>query len=346
VLVAGVHLTDPQLWIIGLVPMLAATGLWWLLDRGASARRAVSCAVGVAVGAVVVRVVAGAIMRAAGYRELAPDTFSLIHGLGALPSHAHHFFELVIALGNGAVEFSTAGLARGVLSLACAGAIIVAVGLAPALLAWNLARRARVDPALIVHLTFWTVVVAGLTVAMLATNLTDQPSVRYILGLFVAAAAAVPVLLQGSRVARAVALGLTAVLLTGSVVAMADRELASGGPVVAANAAAIERAADATGAHTGLGWYDLASNVTWATHGRVRSRPIIDWVSPICPFQVAVDRGWYVPAPTQRSFVLWHQATPPAQFGSPVQTVVIDPSTWMFVYGGDVRDRLPACAAT
>jgi hypothetical protein len=29
-----------------------------------------------------------------------------------------------------------------------------------------------------------------------------------------------------------------------------------------------------------------------------------------------------------------------------VQTVVIDPSTWMFVYGGDVRDRLPACAAT
>lgn len=332
-LVAGVHLADAQLWVIGIVPLLVAVGAWWAGARDEASRRGLLAAIAVAVGAVVVWLVAGAIMRAAGVRELAPDTTSAIDGPGELWPHVRALFDMVLWLGNGALELSTAGLGRGVLSLACAGVMVAGVALAPVLLVLALVRR-RPEPIRLVHLVFWSVVVGGLVAAVILTNLAEQPSTRYVISLLLALAVTVPLL------PRVAALTATIVLLAGATVALADRDLADVGRDARATLASIERAAQASGARTGFGDYYLASNVTWGTHGRVVSRPVISWATPVCPFDVAIDRAWFRPTGSHRTFVLWPTATPPNGLGTPMRTIPIEGGATMFVYGGDVAERL------
>jgi hypothetical protein len=339
-LVAGVHLTDAQLWVIGIVPLVVAIGVWWLTSRSTDARRALIASAGVVGGAIVVWVVATRIMRAAGYHELAPDSTSPIHRLGDLWPHARGLFNMVLWLGNGAFELSTAGLARGLLSLACAAAIVAGVALAPVLLAGSLRRR-RVPPTLLVHLAFWSVVVVGLAASVLLTNLASQPSVRYIVAMLLAVAVTVPLLLNGPWAVQTAALAASAVLLAGSVVAMDDRVVSGAGPGAEATIAQVEAAARTSGATTGFGDYYLASNVTWGTHGRVVSRPVINWAVPVCPFDVAIDRAWFRPTGARRTFVLWQGTTPPEGLGTPIQAIPINgPAATFFVYDGDVARRL------
>jgi hypothetical protein len=279
-------------------------------------------------------------MRAAGYHELAPDSTDPIHALGDLWPHARTLLNMVLWLGNGAFELSTAGLLRGLLSLGCAAAIVAGVALAPVLLVAELRRR-RVEAMVLVHLVFWSFVVVALAGAVLVTNLASQPSVRYIVPMLLAVAVAVPLLVRDPLVIRSLALAGSAVLIAGSVVAMADREIGGGAPGIRSTIAQIEAAATSSGATTGFGDYYLASNVTWGTHGRVVSRPVVNWTVPICPFDVAVDRAWYLPTNARRTFVLWQGTTPPVGLGTPTRAIPIngDAATF-FVYDGDVGRRL------
>jgi hypothetical protein len=337
-LVTGVQLADPQLWISGVVPLVVAVLLWWLLARDAASRRALGIVAATVVASVAVRLVAGWIMSAAGYHELAPDSFSPIHSLSDIGPRAHRLLDMVLWLGNGTIDLSTAGIARGLLGLACAAAILAGVALAPLLLIAGLRRRVD-DPARLVHVTFWSVVVVGFVGALLLTNLADQPSVRYILPMLLAAAATAPLLLRIAPLTAMAALAGSAVIVGGSLLALADRDVAGVAPGARAMTAAIQAAARNTGATTGFGPYDLASNVTWATHGRVVSRPIVEYRTPVCPFPVAIDRRWYRPTRAKRTFVLWRGTTPPPGLGTPVQSVPL-PDATMFVYDGDVASRL------
>jgi len=340
-LVAGVHLADAQLWIAGMIPLLAGVGAWWLADRGRRSGRALLASAAVVAGAIVTWLIAGAAMRAAGYRSQAPESTSPIDSLSELGSHARSLLDMVLWLGNGAFELSTAGVARGLLSAACAVAILAGVALPVVLLVRLLVGRARAaDPALLVHLVFWSVVAVAFAAAVVLTDLAEAPSVRYVVPMLLGAAVTAPLLLRAAAPARLAALAGTAAIVAGSVLALADREIAGQAPGVRATIAAIEAASQRTGATVGLGVYDLASNVTWATEGRVTSRPVIDWRVPICPFEVAVDERWYAPDPAlERSFVLWHGTQPPPGLGTPVEAVEL-PGATMFVYDGDVRGRL------
>jgi len=340
-LVAGVHLTDAQLWIAGVIPLLAGVGAWRLADRTARSRRALLASCAVVAGAIATWVVADAAMRAAGYRSRAPESTSPIDSLAELGPHLRALFEMVMDLGNGALELSTAGVPRGLLSAACAAAIVAGVTLPVVLLGRLLVRRARsADPPLLVHVVFWSVVAVAFAAAAVLTDLAEWPSVRYIVPMLLGAAVTAPLLLRGAAPARLAALAGTAVIVVGSVVALADREIAGRAPQVRATIAGIESAAERTGARVGVGSYYLASNVTWATDGRVTARPVIDWRVPICPFEVAVDERWYTPDPElKRTFVLWPEREPPAGLGPPVEAVGL-PGAMMFVYEGDVRSRL------
>jgi hypothetical protein len=339
-IIAGVHLTDPQLWVIGVAPLLLAIGAWRLSARDPDSRRALRAAAGVTVGAVVVWVSTTQVMRAAGYHELAPDSTDPIHALDDVWPHARTLFNMVLWLGNGAFELSTAGLLRGLLSLACAAAIVAGVALAPVLLVAELRRR-RIAPMLLVHLVFWSFVVVALAGAVVLTNLASQPSVRYIVAMLLAMAVTVPLLVRGPLLVRSLALAGSAVLIAGSVVAMADREIGGGAPGIRSTIAQIEAAATSSGATTGFGDYYLASNVTWGTHGRVVSRPVVNWAVPVCPFDVAIDRAWYAPTGARRTFVLWQGSTPPVGLGTPLQAIPINGGdATFFVYDGDVATRL------
>jgi len=338
--IGGVHLTDAMLWVVGIVPLVAAGGLGWLVARDRLALRALRADGAVAIGAIVVWVIATLAMRAAGYHELSPDSTGPIDGVGELWPHVRMLGTLVFALFSGALELSTAGVARGLLSLACAVAAVAGVLVAPALLISGLRRRA-LEPARLAHLTFWAVTVAAVVAAFVLTNLADQPSVRYLVSLLVAAAVTVPLLLQARpALVRAGALAGSAVVLGGAVVALADREIADQAPAARGFVAAMEQATQETGATTGFGPYDLASNVTWASHGRVISRPVVDYRLPICPFPVAIDTRWYRPTGAQRTFVVWRgNEPPPAGLGRPVDHRPL-PGATLWVYDGDVATRL------
>ncbi|MBX5442510.1 MAG: hypothetical protein IRZ32_13420 [Solirubrobacteraceae bacterium] len=340
-LVAGVHLTDPQLWIAGILPLLAAVGTWWLMCRDHRGRRALLASAAVVAAAIATWLTARAAMRAAGYRERAPESTSPIDSLSELWAHARALFDMVLWLGNGALELSTAGVARGLLSAACALAIVIGVTLPIGLLVRLLMTKARrPDPGMLVHLVFWSVVEVTFAAAVVLTDLAEAPSVRYIVPMLLGAAATAPLLLRACVPAQVAAITGVAVIVTGSVVALADREIAGQAHAVRALVAEVERAAERTGATVGVGAYDFASNVTWATDGRVTSRPVIDWRTPICPFEVAVDQRWYTPDPSlRRSFVLWRGDRPPQGLGTPIEHVQL-PGATMFVYRGDVRRRL------
>jgi hypothetical protein len=339
-LIGGVHLTDAMLWLVGIAPLLAAGGVGWLVARDRLAVRALRADVAVSIGAIVVWAVATAVMRAAGYHELSPDSTGPIDGVNELWPHVRTLGELVFSLGSGGLELSTQGVARGLLSLACAAAIVAGVLAAPALLLAGLRRR-TLEPARLAHLTFWSVTVAALAIAFVLTDLAEQPSVRYLVSLLVAAAVSVPLLL-GARHALvpAAVLAASAVVVGGAVVALADREIADEAAPARAMVDAIEQAARETGATTGFGDYYLASNVTWATDGRVISRPVVEYQLPICRFPVAVDTRWYRPTGARRTFVIWRGSEPPpAALGRPVDHRPL-PGATMWVYDGDVATRL------
>jgi hypothetical protein len=335
-----VHLTDAMLWIVGIAPLLAAGGLGLLVARDRVATRALRADLAVAAGAVVVWVAATIVMRSLGYHELSPDSTGPIDGVGELWPHVRTLATLVFALGSGALELSTAGILRGLLSLACAAAIAAGILLAPALLVAGLRRRA-LEPARLAHLTFWSVTVVALIVAFVLTDLAEHPSVRYLVSLLVAAAVTVPLLLEARRaLVPAAALLGCAVVVAGAVVALADRDIADQAAPARTMVAAIEQAAQDTGATTGFAPYDLASNVTWVSDGRVISRPIVDYRVPVCRFPVAVDTRWYRPTGARRTFVLWRGSDPPpSSLGRPVDQRPL-PGATLWVYDRDVATRL------
>jgi hypothetical protein len=121
--------------------------------------------------------------------------------------------------------------------------------------------------------------------------------------------------------------------------ALADREIANQAASARAMVAAIEQAAQETGATTGFGPYDLASNVTWVSDGRVISRPLVDYRLPICRFPVAVDTRWYNPTGAQRTFVIWRGSEAPPGLGPTVDHRAL-PGATLWVYDGDVATRL------
>jgi hypothetical protein len=340
--IAGIHLVDALLWLIGIVPLAASCGLWWLRARDPASRRAALTAAATIGVALVAWRVTVAVMHHDGFATLPPDTMSPIHGLGELPGNVTLLGQLVFSLGNGALELSTAGLARGLLALACAGVMALGLLVPLGLLAAEL-RRPSATPARLVHLTFWSAVVVLLCGVMVVTNLgVDAGSARYVVPLLFAVAVSAPLLAQRAALGRAAVLAGAAVILTGSVVMLADHTISRRAPTVRAVLAAIDATARRTGATTGFADYYLSSNVTWWSHGRVRAYPVEGWTHPgrLCRFPFVTDASWYAPSGARRTFYLQPGAhPPPATLGRPIARRAI-PGAMMFVYAGDISRRL------
>jgi hypothetical protein len=322
------------------VPFLCAIGAWFASRRDAASRRALVAGATSVIGAVLVWLITDRLMRAAGYRHLAPETTQPIGSLSELGGNATLLARLVFDLGNGALAFSTKGPLEGLLALLCAGVSLAGVAL-PVLWLARVARRAR--PALLVHLTFWSVVVVALAAAMLVTTLgVDLGSTRYVIPMLFAATVTAPLLLDVGPRARVAAILGAVVVVTGSVVSLADRTTSGLAPTTRAMLAAIERTAAQTGARTGFGAYELASNVTWATDGRVVARPVEDWTTPgrVCGFPTARDASWYRPTGAPRTFLLWPGPQPPASLGRPARAQPIGGGATMFVYDADLARRI------
>jgi hypothetical protein len=339
--VVGVNLVDGLLWVAGVAPFAVAV---------AALRRRDAAIAGAAVvaGAVLVRTVAVAAMHAAGFAWVAPTTTALTLDAPTVRGHVESLGSLVFALGNGALELSTAGPWRGTLSLACAAVATAGIAAPVALLVRRLATRTRrPSPMLVAHLTFWSAVVVALLLAGLFTSvIVDQESTRYVVPLALAAAATAPLLLDAGRVARAVALAGTATFVAGSLVGLLDRDLADPAAPARGFVTRLERAATASGATTGFGEYYVASNVTWQTRGRVVSRPVEGIADlGVCPHHLARSLAWYRPTGARRTFLLWPTTTPaPPNLGRPVRSYALGSDGFrtvtMHVYAGDVARRL------
>lgn len=200
------------------------------------------------------------------------------------------------------------------------------------------------DLARSIHVAFWTISAITLCgmVWLTAPDIYNLLVERYYVTVVFSVAATLPLVCLKGALARTLApIGL-AIFLTGSLVGLGDRGLASNTLTIASEVTAIARAEHAT---TGYAEYDMASDLTWNTHGEILSRPIV--MCPhtkmlVCRYPLASVPAWYAPQ-RRRTFLLvarvggW--AAAPSALGRPIATFLVELLS-MFVYGYDIASRI------
>jgi hypothetical protein len=230
----------------------------------------------------------------AAFDQLVPHFWLMIHGL---------LFQ------DGA---DVSGLKPGFTSLyaLASGVLIVALAAAPFAV---MRRRWRepvaqepVELARFAWLVFW-VSAASLTMVgwVLSDQATDVWSARYLVPVFFAGAATLPVLVARSDRAAALVLTLGALLGFNGVLAVAQGHIA-GDPRLppTGDVNNIARAAAAHGLRYGYGSYWNAASVTWLSRSKVQVAPVEVCGTTFCraPWHWVAD--WYGPRPGTHTFVV------------------------------------------
>ncbi len=188
------------------------------------------------------------------------------------------------------------------------GVILVAALLAP--FAWLIASHARgMSPAVLAVTVFWTGSTLCVAAAFFFSDIPadfGQNSSRYLVSMFFAAAATVPLWTAGSTL-RAALVAAPAVLLILANAASVDRAAAdrSFEPTFTPSMSAIIAFLEQHGLDRGYTAYEFASPITWNTDFALRIYPVTqDLVAPddqcgspapgaVCPFAYNSLSQWY-----------------------------------------------------
>ena len=308
--------SDRLLVAAGLAPfLLTGLALAWLLPKPARRRLAIS-AVAVSILAVIGAQIIAAIMEAANVRAAHFEvTFAqfdrVVPNLRLLAQSLAYLF-------NG--DFGGARLdARGLLTFACALALAAA---AYAALRFGriwvrrtiaLRRRGGVGglpPVLAAHVMFWSMAAAGLALAFVLSSVpVDRYSSRYVLTVGYGIAALVPVAANARPAwARVSVVAGACAIVTGSIVAMGNRDLQNRAPAFPTPALSgpLLQLAHQYGATTGYANYWDAAPLTWQMKSDVRVYPVKSCTGGAipCPVGFHLISSWYRPRPGRRSFLV------------------------------------------
>lgn len=328
--VTGLDLaSDTLLLVSGVLPLAGAALLMWWRNPGVPRSRDVAVAASaVSVGAIVVAVAVTGLMHLAGYR---------VEGLSLGVADAHRaqdsaslFWHLLLDMANGRLSLHDLGY-LGPLRLVC-GVLVVGAVLVPVVqlvmvtATGRAPRAATVDPAVEptagiaarraqatgLFLAYWGLVTVLVALAFVGSTLpVDRNSMRYLLPIFYAVAATVPLatVRLPSR-STLVGAGVGFVGVTGAVL------LAHAGPddfdVQPQHEDGLIAALESHGLHRGYAGYWQANLLTWESDGRVISRAVHQdrschprvrgW---FCPYPIFTISDWYRPSPgAESTFVI------------------------------------------
>jgi hypothetical protein len=361
--VTGFGMASDKLVIAGgLAPFLIAGAVLWYLAPPVVAQRVLWSALGVAVGASVVAVLATSVAHSA---DIVPAPFPIrLAALGELPGHLADLVGSVAILANG--DFSGDGLSlTGVLAILCAGA--AATGIYAALrcgrvFVLDLAERGRypdaaASPRAMARTAFLAFWVASAVIVSAAFALSSVPrgllSSRYVVtvGYAVVVIVAISVASSAARWrAVLVTAGSSAIILAAGV-SLAQRQVESRA-YAPTQAIATRLARFAAREHLTIGYagYWDASPLTWELDARLRVYPVIQCGSSLCPFPYHKINTWYLPRPLARTFFLVDSrlisenaygaiTTVPSSWGPPEQVAHIGQLT-VYVYPYNLAGKL------
>jgi hypothetical protein len=358
-LVVGVCLASDLLLAATAVIPLALTAIVAGLARNERSRVVTLSALVTVAVAIPIAKLTTATMHSLGFLTLpAPEK---VAPLAELPERARLLFEGLQTLFNGSLGLtapdplhSTVGIASDVVMSAALAALLVYGIYTAGKFIWSSLRRSNAltpeQMSRSLHVIYWVTSAATACGAFwLAAETgggTDLHNSYYATVIF-SVAAVIPLLLSSRSPARWLIPTGAAVFFAASLIRLTGNYLDLGG-VSASTAPAIAKAAEANHATSGYGGYGEASNLTWNTHGRVTSRPLMECSNPnggagICPFYMESVPSWYVPR-QRRTFLLVNSqelwvSRLPSGLGRPLAVYTFGPIS-MYVYPYDIASRL------
>jgi hypothetical protein len=266
-----------------------------------------------------------------------------------LLQHATQFVQSLAGLFNGDFAGSHVG-ARSLLAFACA--LVVAAG---GVVAWHQGRdqlrrvrdRLAADATREAHITFWLLALVLPAAAFILSSQGAPGKGRYLVscgyGIIVLAAVA---LSRTGFAARAAGVIAVCVVVTGSVVAAAARDLERESVFpTPAFASILETFVGGEGLKYGYAAYWDAAPLTWDLHGRVQVYPVDRCNAPhgLCRVSAHEIDSWYEPRGSTRTFLLvdpvFGPPAPGKRLGNPVEVVRIARYT-IYVYDYDIAGNV------
>ncbi len=358
VLVAGAVIgvnaaSDLVLLVAGILPLLIAAGVAWILRPARASARAWWWLVAVVGVAAVFDELTHKLARHENVLIPANQVHNQLAAAEAIPTNFKLWWQSVMVLGNGNFFSQVLGFTS-TLQLICAVlallAVVLVVRFAWRELAVSLPRRAELLGDVSAPRIAWCAFCGSSAVLLSASfvfssNPIDIDSDRYLLGVIYAAAALVPLLARRAVVSRAlVTAGATIFAFTGLVSLFENQELASGNP----NYGLYKQVAQiAAREHLSVGYADYwdAAPIMWSTHFKVRAYPVQDCAPNMCWSYLHMITSWYTtPRPGQRSFLIADpaqpvSAAPTPNLGKPSAVHQIGTLT-MYVYPYDIASRM------
>jgi len=341
--------SDDLLYLAGFVPFVVAglAQLWW--QPPVVGRRIALSTVAIAALALAGSRIAVAAMHAH-HAYAAHFTVSYV-AWNDLLRHATQFAQSLVGLFNG--DFGGSQIrARSVLAFACA--LVVAAG---AVVAWRQGReqlrrlhiRLAADATREAHATFWLLSLLLPAAAFVLSSQGAAGKGRYLVscGYGIVILAAVFLSRKGFA-ARAAGVVAACVVVTGSVVAAAARDLERGSAFpTRAFARTLETFAGGEGLRYGYAAYWDAAPLTWDLHEHIQIYPVDRCDAPhgLCRVSAHDIDSWYTPRPSTRTFLLVDRVFgPPApgkRLGAPAEVVRSDRYT-IYVYDYDIAATIGA----
>ena len=308
---------DPLLVVTGLAPLLGTAALLRLRERGPGGGRLL--------------LAGAALTAAAAVAMAATSALTAASGIAVLPAEG----DGVHLAGLGRVGVNL-GLAGSGLSRVAVGPLLGRTGGPGSAWAWpaallllggaavgvGLGARALVRPggrhpggvAGRAHVLHWTLTAGFCLGAFLLTTVpAGENAVRYLVPLFYAAAALVPLAVTAGS-ARGLAAGAAAAWVGLSAAGLATVPAAAydSGPG-APDPATLVPFLEAHGLTRGYASFWDANALTWAANSRIEVRPVMQGAPcgdpggrSLCAYHFNSADGWYDPRPVSRSFLLVH----------------------------------------
>jgi hypothetical protein len=361
--------SDLTLMVAGIVPIVFAAGLTWVLRLG----RARASAWWWIVATVVVAIVFDVLTHTWAHHEnvLTPPQYAhnTLAAAEAVPTNFKLWWQSLMVLGNGNFFGGTLDFASG-LQLLCAVLTLVALALVLRF-AWRaliasasgqLPENRHADdvwagaPAnggerdaqalRIAWCAFWGSSAVLLSASFVfSSNPIDINSSRYLVGVIYAIIALLPLLASSGVVARvAVTAGVTVFALSGLVSLLEDEELATG-PTSYSLMHQVERYLDSRGLTVGYANYWDGAPLMWSSHFHIRAYPVQDCAPNLCWSYLHMITSWYTtPRPHQRSFLISDadqavSSAPTPNLGNASATQQIGPLT-IYVFPYDIASRM------
>lgn len=341
--------SDPLLWLVGIAPLLAATAAVGLRARGPTAQRLIA-ATGLTLGAaIIVAVAAEAIMRGQGF--VVPTPSIRFAGIDEIRRNAVLVVQVVFSLGNGYFPAKPID-ARGLLTVVCAVVALAGVT-APLVLLRRVLHTPPVPSApgrrvvLLAFGSYWAAVVVLLIAALVFSNMpVDLAATKYAIPFVFAAAAAAPLLVEGSPRKQTILVAAVTAFAVANLISLVNRRVVEPAFGVRLHQTEIVHFLEREKLSVGYGGYWDASNFTWQSRLRFQVYPVWECVGQptLCPFFFHSISTWYQPRPNRRTFLIVDPPSgwvthPPASIFGPPSRVLRAGEVAVYVFPYDIASR-------